>query len=178
MPNAAPAACERAPMPDRIGQPGLELIKTFESCMKAIKNRPGFFTTYLDSAGVLTIGWGHTNHHRPGFFAGAVWSQLECDAALASDMITFERHVRKLCKVELAQHEFDALVSWAFNTGGPATATLWKKLNAGDRRAVPVELAKWNRAGGRVLNGLVRRRKAEGLMFAGKIDEALKLAKG
>jgi len=93
-------------------------------------------------------------------------------------MITFERHVRKLCKVELAQHEFDALVSWAFNTGGPATATLWKKLNAGDRRAVPVELAKWNRAGGRVLNGLVRRRKAEGLMFAGKIDEALKLAKG
>ncbi|BEV43903.1 lysozyme [Afipia carboxidovorans] len=177
MPNAAPAARERAPMLDRIGQPGLELIKAFESCMKAIKSRPGYFTTYLDSAGVLTIGWGHTNHHPPYFSAGAAWSQLECDAALASDTITFERHVRKLCKVDLEQHEFDALVSWAFNTGGPATATLWKKLNAGNKAAVPAELGKWNRAGGRVLKGLVRRRKAESLMFAGDVRGALALVR-
>jgi len=176
MPNAAPAARVVVPMPDRIGQPGLELIKAFEACMKVIKAKPGFFTTYLDSAGVLTIGWGHTNHHLPRFSVDDVWSQMECDAALAGDMLTFERHVRKLCKVSLEQHEFDALVSWSFNTGGPATATLWKKLNAGNKAAVANELAKWNRAGGRVLAGLTRRRKAEGLMFAGDIKSALKLA--
>jgi lysozyme len=130
--------------------------------VKAVPGQKGRFATYLDSAGVLTIGWGHTNHHLPRFSAGAVWSQAECDAALAGDMMTFERHVRQLCHVDLTQYEFDA-----FNTGGPATATLWKKMNAGNKKAVPAELAKWNRAGGRALAGLTRRRKAEGLMFAG-----------
>lgn len=144
--------------------------------MKAIKVKPGYFKAYRDPVGVLTIGWGHTNDHAPRFSASSVWSQMECDVALAGDMITFERHVRKLCKVSLEQHEFDALVSWSFNTGGPATATLWKKLNAGNKKAIPAELAKWNRAGGRVLAGLMRRRKAEGLMFAGDIKSALKLA--
>jgi lysozyme len=124
-----------------MGPAGLALVRAFESCMKPVKGRPGCFTAYLDSAGVLTIGWGHTNHHLPRFVRGAIWSRMECDAALAGDMITFERHVRKLCHVDLAQHEFDALVSWAFNTGGPARATLWKKLNAGDKAAVPAELA-------------------------------------
>ena len=87
-------------------------------------------------------------------------------------MMTFERHVHDLCHVLLAQHEFDALVSWAFNTGSPPSATLWKKLNSGQKGAV----AKWNRAGGRVLAGLTRRRKAEALMFAGDVKGALALA--
>jgi lysozyme len=64
--------------------------------------------------------------HLPRFAAGAVWSQAECDAALAAGMVTFERHVQQLCHVDLTQWEFDALMSWSFNTGGPATATLWK----------------------------------------------------
>jgi len=144
--------------------------------MKPVKARPGFFAAYLDVAGVLTIGWGHTNHHLPRFSAGAVWSQMECDVALAGDMITFERHVRQLCKISLKQHEFDALVSWSFNTGGPASATLWKTLDAGHKNIVPDELMKWNRAGGRVLQGLVRRRKAESLMFMGDVKGALALA--
>ncbi|MBN8968931.1 MAG: lysozyme [Rhizobiales bacterium] len=173
MPNAAPAARDAL----RMSQAGLDLVKAFESCMAAIKSKPGFFKPYRDSAGVLTIGWGHTNHHLPRFDGNSVWSRDDCDLALAGDMGTFERWVTDHAKVDLAQHEFDALVSWSFNTGGPATATLWKKLNAGNKAAVPAELTKWNRAGGKVLAGLVRRRKAEGLMFAGKIDEALKLAK-
>ena len=172
--HAAPAV--RVVVPAKISESGLELVKAFENCMARIKGRPGCFRPYRDSAGVLTIGWGHTNHHLPRFTRDAVWTQAECDAALAGDMITFERHVQRLCKIELAQHEFDALVSWAFNTGAPATATLWKKLNAGNRKVVPVELAKWNRAGGRVLAGLTRRRKAEGLMFAGDVKGALALA--
>lgn len=175
MPNAAPAA--RNALPAKMSPAGLELVKAFESCMAAIKSRPGYFKPYRDSAGVLTIGWGHTNHHLPRFDGNSVWSQAECDAALAGDMATFERWVQERSKAPLAQHEFDALVSWSFNTGGPSSATLWRKLNAGNKAAVPAELAKWNRAGGKVLAGLVRRRKSEGLMFVGKVAEALKLAK-
>ncbi len=175
MPNAAPAA--RFALPAKMSPAGLELVKAFESCMFPVKGKPGFFKSYLDPVGVRTIGYGHTNHHLPRFDGNTVWSQAECDAALAGDMVTFERWVQERAKVPLAQHEFDALVSWSFNTGGPATATLWRKLNAGNKASVPAELAKWNRAGGKVLAGLVRRRKAEGLMFAGKVAEALKLAR-
>lgn len=160
----------------RMGPAGLELVRAFESCMKVVQDQKDRYTTYRDSAGVLTIGWGHTNHHLPRFASGAIWSRAECDAALACDMMTFERHVHDLCHVRLEPHEFDALVSWSFNTGGPARATLWKRLNAGNKKAVPTELAKWNRAGGRVLAGLTRRRKAEGLMFAGDVKGALALA--
>jgi lysozyme len=160
----------------KMGPTGLELVRAFENCMKAIPGRPGFFKPYVDAVGVLTLGWGHTNHHLPRFDRNTVWSQADCDSALAGDMGTFERHVERLARVELSQCEFDALVSWSFNTGGPETATLWKRLNAGNKAAVPAELAKWNRGGGRVLAGLTRRRKAEGLMFAGRVKEALAVA--
>jgi lysozyme len=160
----------------KMGPAGLELVRAFESCMKAIPGRPGFFKPYIDAAGVLTIGWGHTNHHLPRFDRNAIWSQAECDSALAGDMRTFERHVEQFAKVDLLQCEYDALVSWSFNTGGPETATLWKRLNAGNKAAVPAELAKWNRGGGKVLAGLTRRRKAEGLMFAGRVKDALAVA--
>jgi lysozyme len=154
----------------------LELVRAFESRMKGIPGRPGFFKPYLDAVGVLTIGWGHTNHHLPRFDKNSVWSQADCDSALAGDMGQFERHVAQLARIDLTQNEFDALVSWSFNTGGPDTAPLWKKLNAGNKAAIPAELAKWNRAGGNVLDGLTRRRKAEGLMFAGQVKEALAVA--
>lgn len=163
-------------LPSRIGPSGLAIVKAFEGCHRAVRGRPGYFRAYRDPVGVLTIGWGHTNHHSPKFGPSAVWSQAKCDEVLRSDMRVFEQHVRRLAKVPLTQFEFDALVSWAYNTGGPASATLWRKLNAGDKSSVPKELAKWNRGGGRVLRGLIRRRKAEGLLFLGKLAEAKKVA--
>lgn len=158
----------------KISENGLAIVKAFESCLRHVGG--GKFKAYVDPVGVLTIGYGHTNHHEPKFTASTVWTQLQCDVALAGDMATFEEHVSKLAKVELAQHEFDALVSWAFNTGGPKTATLWKRLNAGDKASIPNELAKWNKGGGRELPGLTRRRKAEGQLFAGNIAAAFKTA--
>lgn len=155
---------------------GLEIIKAFEGCLAPVPGRPGYFKPYLDPVGVLTIGYGHTNHHEPKISPSTIWSQQQCDEALARDLAVFERHVAKLAKVPLAQHEFDALVSWSYNTGGPSTATLWRRLNAGDKAAVPAELARWNKAGGKVLNGLTRRRKAEGQLFAGDVAGALKTA--
>jgi lysozyme len=67
-------------------------------------------------------------------------------------------------------------VSWAYNTGGPATASLWTALNAGQKSAIPGKLAAWNKGGGKVLTGLVRRRKAEGQLFAGNVNGALATA--
>jgi lysozyme len=159
-----------------ISPTGLAIVKAFESCLDPMKGRPGFFKPYVDPVGVLTIGWGHTNHHEPKFTSSSVWSQQQCDDALAGVMATFEAHVAKQAKVPLTQYEFDALVSWSYNTGGPETATLWRKLNAGDKASVPSELAKWNRGGGKVLNGLTRRRKSEGELFAGNVAAALKTA--
>lgn len=160
----------------KIGPDGLAIVKAFESCLAPVKTKPGFFAAYYDPVNVLTIGWGHTNHHLPKFDAATVWSQAQCDAALAGDMRTFEDHVNELVKVPLAQHEFDALVSWSFNTGGPATASLWRLLNSGNKAAIPDNLAQWNKAGGRVLSGLTRRRKSEGLLFQGRIAEAYRVA--
>ena len=158
----------------KISENGLAIVKAFESCLRPVGG--GKFKAYVDPVGVLTIGWGHTNHHEPKFTASTIWTQMQCDVALAGDMATFEEHVSKLAKVDLEQHEFDALVSWAFNTGGPKTATLWKRLNAGDKKAIPNELAKWNKGGGRELAGLTRRRKAEAQLFAGDVVAAFKTA--
>ena len=160
----------------RIGAAGIAIVKAFESCMAAIPGRPGYFKAYVDPVGVLTIGWGHTNHHEPKFNASTVWSRAECDAALVRDLAIFENHVRRNARVALKQCEFDALVSWAYNTGGPSGASLWIALNRGDKGTIPSKLDAWNKGGGRVLNGLVRRRKAEGLLFQGRIAEAYKVA--
>lgn len=164
----------------KMGPDGLAVVKAFESCMAAVREKPGYFAAYVDPVGVLTIGWGHTNHHEPKFDGGTVWSQAQCDAALAGDMATFEAHVNRLAKVDLKQHEFDALVSWAFNTGGPSTASLWTLLNSGNKAAIAANLAQWDKGtvnGQKVaLKGLTRRRKAEGLLFQGKIQEAFAVA--
>lgn len=164
----------------KMGPDGLAIVKAFESCMKAVKGQPGHFAAYVDPVGVLTIGWGHTNDHLPKFTSGTVWTQGQCDQALAGDMATFEAHVNKLAKVPLEQHEFDALVSWAFNTGGPSTASIWSALNSGKKSQIPGKLAEWNKGtvNGKkvVLNGLTRRRSAEGLLFQGRIAEAYAVA--
>ncbi len=164
----------------KIGPDGLAIVKAFENCMQAVKGRPGYFAAYVDPVGVLTIGWGHTNHHDPKFDRSAVWSQAQCDAALARDMAIFEAHVNKLAKLDLKQHEFDALVSWSYNTGGPSTASLWTALNKGNKVSIPGNLAQWNKGtvNGQkvVLNGLTRRRSAEGLLFQGRIAEAYVVA--
>lgn len=155
---------------------GIAIVQAFEGCLKPVPGRPGFFKPYICPAGVLTIGWGHTNHHEPKFDAHTIWSQKQCDDALRADLRGFERHVEQLTKVPLAQHEFDALVSWAYNTGGPSKASLWAALNAGRKDRIPDKLAEWNKAGGKVLAGLTRRRKSEGELFAGNIAQALATA--
>jgi len=144
---------------------GAALIKSFEGCLKP--DGHGNFVAYYCPAGVLTIGWGHTNDNGRQFNTSSVWSQQDCDTAFLADMAQFCAVVDGLVKVSLNQNQFDALVSFAYNCGAGAlgTSTLLKKLNAGDYAGAAAEFPKWNKGGGVVLPGLVRRRAAEQQLF-------------
>lgn len=149
----------------KLSAKGAALIKSFEGCQKA--RGDGAFVPYICPAGVLTIGWGHTNAHGRHFAVGEVWSQAECDQAFVDDMGAYEAAVLGMVRVPLHQHQFDALVSFAYNCG-PANlhaSTLLRKLNAGDFAGAAQEFPKWCRGNGQVLKGLVRRRAAEALFF-------------
>jgi lysozyme len=150
-----------------ISAAGLKLIQSFEGCEK--RQKGARFKAYVDPVGVLTIGWGHTNATGRPFDAGTVWTQAECDAALREDIERFEAAVRRHVKVELAQCQFDALVSFAYNCGigNLTSSTLLRKVNRRDFAGAAREFGRWNKAGGRVLPGLTRRRAAEATLFEG-----------
>ncbi len=133
---------------------GLDLIKGFEGL------RLG---AYQDSAGVWTIGYGHTGNVQPGDRI----TQAEADALLQQDTAWAQQAVRDQVKVPLTQGQFDALTSFTFNLGAGALSrsTLLQKLNAGDYAGAQAEFGKWVNAGGQVLQGLVRRRAAEAELF-------------
>lgn len=147
---------------------GGTLVKTFEGCLQPINAAKTLFRPYICPAGVLTCGFGHTNDNGRKFTSRDIWTKGECDAEFRSDMRVFEAAVRRRVKVELTQHEFDALVSFTYNCGegNLAKSSLLRKVNAKDFDGAVGEFAKWNRGGGRVLAGLTRRRAAEAKLFA------------
>lgn len=163
----------------KISASGRALIEAFEGCDTPVPGRPGTFTTYHDEVGVLTIGFGHTNlgNVPPHIKDGDVWTSAQCDAALANDMAKFENDVGHIMSNSvLVQSQFDALVSFDFNTGSLAKSSIPAKIKAGRTDAAMETLLAYNHAGGRVLNGLTRRRRAERLLFLGDVSGALKLA--
>lgn len=139
----------------KISQKGLNLIKSFEGLeLKA----------YKDSVGVVTIGYGSTGTH---VSMGQTLTVQQAEELLRKDVSRFEEGVGKLVKVTINQNQFDALVSFSFNLGlgNLSSSTLLKKLNAGDYEGASLEFERWNKAGGKVLNGLTRRRLAEKELF-------------
>ena len=138
----------------KISENGLELIKKFEGCET---------TAYQDSVGVWTIGFGHTK----GVEEGQTCSIEDAESMLADEMDEYEGYINNMVKVDLQQHEFDALVAWVYNLGPTnlGESTMLKVLNGGQFDRVPDEMNRWTRAGGKILEGLVRRRQAESLMF-------------
>lgn len=131
------------------------LLEKFEGCkLKA----------YKCPAGVWTIGYGHTSAAGdPAVFDGLTITQEQAEKILARDLAKFERAVESAVTVPLEQNQFDVLVDFAYNAGIGAfqKSTLLKKVNAKDFDAVPAELMKWTKAGGRELTGLISRRQAE-----------------
>jgi lysozyme len=150
---------------------GANLVKHFESCLK--KTGDNQYIAYKCPANVLTIGWGHTNHHGRHFDAASRWTMEDCDEAFMEDMAGFEAAVRRLVKVPLTPWQFDALVSFCYNCGegNLAKSTLLKKVNKGDFEGAAQEFHKWNKGGGKVLPGLVRRRASESLLFQNITDD-------
>ena len=106
-----------------------------------------------------------------------VISQPEADKLLEEDIAKFEDYVNDNVIVELNEGQFDALVAWTFNlgVGNLRQSTMLKKLNESDYGSVPFEMRRWNKAGGKTLDGLIRRRQAESLLFEGKEDTKYKL---
>ena len=141
----------------KTSQEGISLIKSFEGCE---------LTAYRCSANVPTIGYGHT----AGVSDGDTCTQEEAESMLAEDLVEFEDYVKKYVETDLQQNEFDALVAWTYNLGPKnlSESTLLKELNAGNLEEVPRQMKRWNRAGGEVLDGLIRRREAESLLFKGE----------
>lgn len=157
---------------------GQTLIKLFESCLKPTGD--GNFRTYRCPAGVLTIGWGTTKVDAPDLKDGDVWSPQLCDEVFAGSLGKYEAAVtRNLGGRTLPQHKFDALVSAVYNCGADVmTGSVGKAVREERDADVPALLARWNKADGKVLAGLVRRRKAEGELWLGDFESASKTAQG
>lgn len=133
---------------------GLSIIKEFEGLrLKA----------YLCPAGIPTIGYGETK----GVKLGQTITAKQAEDMLVRRYDEFERQVLQLVKVPLTANQLGALVSFTYNVGVGAFAgsTLLKKLNAGDFAGAAQQFERWNKAGGKVLTGLVRRRAAEAALF-------------
>jgi lysozyme len=144
-----------------MSQGGLDnLLKKFEGCkLKA----------YHCPAGVCTIGYGHTSAAgAPQVVDGMTITQAQAEDILKRDIVKYEVAVMDLVKVKLTQNQFDVLVDFAYNAGvgNLKSSTMLKKVNAGDFDAVPAELMKWVKGGGKVLPGLVRRRQAAGAWWS------------
>lgn len=134
---------------------GLALTEKFEGCR---------LTAYQDQVGVWTIGYGHTG---PEVVSGLSVTLEQAQALLERDIGKAAGCVNRSVNVRLTQAEFDALVDFVFNLGAGAFegSTLLKRLNEGNFTAAAVEFDRWDRAGGAVVAGLLRRRQAETGMF-------------
>lgn len=135
-------------------QDAIELVKASEGLR---------LQTYRDSAGVLTIGYGHTSGVRPGQSI----TTAEADQMLVDDLDEAAEGVRRLVTVPLKQGQFDALCDFVFNLGAGRLmgSTLLRVLNRGDYGAAAAQFKFWVMGGGQVLPGLVKRRAAERDLF-------------
>ena len=134
--------------------------------LKLIKDEEGYRAkAYKDAVGVWTIGYGTTNPTVA--FEGNEIGKVKAETYLRQDVESAEDAIRRFVKVELDQHQFDALVSFVYNVGEGAfrKSTLLKKLNSGDTLGAANEFPRWVYAKGKKLNGLIKRRNKERALF-------------
>lgn len=136
---------------------GRQFIKGFEQLRLKAYPDPG------TGGKPWTIGWGHTK----GVMQGDRITQEQAEQFFSDDLAVFELTVNSAIKRPMTQNQFDAMVSLAFNIGGPAFAgsTLVKNFNAGDAQGAADEFPKWRNSAGKVMPGLVKRRAAEREIF-------------
>jgi len=156
-------------------------MKVSKECIEMIKHHEGVRTKpYRCPALLWTVGVGHVidpNHIRVPFEErknlaipsgwDRVLSMAEVNDILAKDLVTFERGVLRLCPTGLTQSRFDALVSFSFNVGlgNLQRSTIRQRHNRGDFEGTAEAFMDWTKAGGKVLPGLVKRRKDEAALY-------------
>jgi lysozyme len=143
----------------KVNAAGLDLIKSFEGLrLKA----------YKCSAGVDTIGYGHTSAAgAPVVKAGMKITAAEAEKILARDLGKYEQAVDKVVTVKPTPNQFSAMVSLCYNIGPGnfAGSSVVRRLNAGDVKGAAEAFLLWNKVHGRALAGLTRRREAERKLF-------------
>ena len=139
----------------RYSERGLALTKSFEGLR---------LEAYQDCGGVWTVGYGHTG---PGVVEGMTVNDAEAEVLLLADLDDAVACVNRKVMVAISQSQFDAMVDFSFNAGRGnfLKSTLLRKVNAGDFAGAAAQFGLWVHAGGEVVPGLVRRRKAEADMF-------------
>ncbi|WGQ15566.1 lysozyme [Sphingobacterium faecium] len=146
----------------KTGQRGLDLIKSFE----------GWFSKpYLDPIGIPTIGYGFTYYlpsRKKVTMLDKPITMPQGELMLKDILTNYENDVKRLVKKPLNQNQFDALVSFTYNLGATnvGKSTLLKKVNVNPNDpTIKDEFMKWDKAGGKVFSGLVRRRNAEADLY-------------
>ena len=141
----------------KISEEGLSLIKKFEGCE---------LNAYEDAVGIPTIAYGRIKNVKMGDSC----TKEQAEDWLAEEMPEYEGYINDQVKVDLEQNQFDALVAWTFNLGPKnlKSSTMLRVLNEGKKSEVPAQMKRWNKAGGKTLDGLIRRRLAESLLWEGK----------
>jgi len=155
--TTTPSTPSQTSGPKRTNQNGLLLIKSFEGLK---------LNAYKDPVGIWTIGYGTTRGVKPGMRI----SESRAIELLQEDLARFEKSIHEAVKVPVNDNQFSALASFTYNVGPGAfrSSTLLKLLNGGNIRGAADQLPRWNKAKGRVLAGLTRRRNAERLLFLGE----------
>ena len=149
----------------------MKITKASNNLIELIKKFEGFSAKpYLCPAKVVTIGYGNT------FYADgtkvkltdAPINELQAVELLKQTLGQYEKAVDSYCRDDINQNQFDALVDFAYNCGNGnlKSSTLLKKVNANPNDlTIGLEFAKWNKGGGKILNGLVKRRAAESELY-------------
>lgn len=147
-----------------IGPDGIAIIKKSEGC-----SLEAYVDVHnADGSPRWAIGWAHSSlTGPPEVYGGMVITQEQADQILLQDLKPYEKVVNIYVKVPLNQHQFDALCSFTYNCGPGSLRALVSAsgLNTGDYNHVSDEMMNYNKSQGRVLLGLTRRRKAEGVLF-------------
>ena len=145
-----------------VGPDGIALIQRFEGCKLQAYPDPG------TGGEPWTVGWGTTRYaNGQKVQPGDTVTQAEADALLRNDLAGTERQVtRAIGDAPTTQKQFDALVSFHYNTGSLLSSTLLRKHKARDYAGAAAEFLRWTHAGGKVLPGLVKRRAAEAALYS------------
>ena len=148
-------------MKNKISKKGLDLIKKYEGLS---------ISPYLCPAGVPTIGYGATYYPggRKVKMSDNAITESYAESLLLTMLTRYEDGVDRYVQVEINENQFDALVSFAYNLGLGAlkSSTLLKKINSDPcDENISYQFNRWTKAGGRVLMGLVKRRKEESELY-------------